>query len=51
MKVNLDMEDLPSTLHWIDIRTGEVITEQSIETFPVEIDVPEFNDGILGHMR
>ena len=51
LNLDVNMGDLPGTLQWIDIRTGNVISEQIIEAFPAKIDVPEFNDGIFGHLK
>ena len=51
LNLDADIEDLPCTLRWIDIRTGDVITEQAIEAFPVKVDVPEFNDGIFAYIK
>jgi hypothetical protein len=51
LDLNLDLTDPPYTLHWIDIRTGEVIGQRTIEIFPVEVEVPEFSDGIFADLR
>jgi hypothetical protein len=50
LNFDISKKDPPYKLHWIDIRTGKVINTHVIETFPAEVDVPVFNDGILGHL-
>jgi hypothetical protein len=49
--LNGSIKDLPCTLNWIDIRTGQVIHSQTIESFPAKVSVPAFKDGIFGHVK
>jgi len=51
LNLNVDVLNLPCELNWIDIRTGKVISVQTIDSFAAEVEVPEFTDGIFGHLR
>ncbi|MFC2124592.1 hypothetical protein ACFLU5_07250 [Bacteroidota bacterium] len=51
LNLNVDLKNTPYKMEWIDIRTGDVIEKQAIKSFPAEIDVPEFRDGIFAHLK
>jgi len=50
LNINVDLKNPPYKLNWIDIRTGDVIKTHKIESFPVDIEVPTFRDGIFGQL-
>jgi hypothetical protein len=51
LSLDVDMGVSPCQLEWIDIRTGKVIKKDKIRSFPAEVEVPVFRDGIFGHLR
>jgi hypothetical protein len=51
LDLNVDLTNVPCTLQWIDIRSGRVISKQSIVSFPSSVNVPDFSDGIFAHLR
>ncbi|MFC2126132.1 hypothetical protein ACFLU5_15120 [Bacteroidota bacterium] len=38
-------------IKWIDIRTGEDLDTEIIESFPVDLKVPQFRDGMFAHIK
>jgi hypothetical protein len=55
VRTTLKISDVPlkksAKLQWIDIRTGRMIKTQKIRSFPVEVEVPAFRDGIFAHLK
>lgn len=46
-----ELKDQPLNLEWIDIRTAKVIVSLQLKSFPIEVNVPTFRDGIFGHIK
>ena len=50
MTMNPGLNNPPYLLDWIDIRSGLVIKQDTIKSFPANISVPAFEDGIFAHL-
>ncbi|MBR9998670.1 MAG: hypothetical protein KFF73_06855 [Cyclobacteriaceae bacterium] len=51
LKIAAGPEKPPTRINWIDIRTGKVIKSMEIRSFPAEVEVPAFRDGIFAHLK
>lgn len=51
LNIEVNFEDPPYEIEWIDIRTGVPVRRQSLPVFPAQVDVPEFREGIFAHVK
>ncbi len=51
LKISCQMDEGRYELRWIDIRSGETIKKKKISGFPVNIESPEFKDGLFAYIR